>query len=165
MSVAFTVSSSAATPAQARLFLSRHCPPETRQWRIHQEYILRRFGLPAAAALSGTILLLKSRSDLLWASFVALGIAYVLAWVMAQYDLGNRLAAVEVSGNAFRVYSVGDWLRRDTKPQEPFPFSYAQPVRTASGLQITYHDGLVELKRADWPEFAALARQFTRPPA
>lgn len=137
-------------------FNSRFYNPQLPKWRIYQDYVLQKLGWFAAAWMLLMLYRLFGNTEMLAFGLVSFAVAIALAYIAAAIEMGALPAEIVFSGNAFAITSVRDKLQGGAAP-DYFPTAYSA-IRTsntqeAHRVMIHYHDRVLYLAEADWPDF------------
>lgn len=100
--------------------------------------------------------------EVLWFGSLGLGLALVLAHVLARMQLHSRWSALVLDDTTFVLVSVHAHLH--VEQPRPFPLAYANARVVQDGLQLHYHDHVVTLYARDWPDWQAVVQRFLQAP-
>lgn len=145
-------------PLAMQTFTSRHYPHTRNALLLTQEYAMRAYAGVALVAMVVIMLQVARGEGISWVWVALLVGGGLIANVIGNMQLRRTVGAIIFTAEHFTVLSVAD-IAHQQHP-EPFPLAYSNPAHGGNVLTFHYHDQVLTLSRADWPDFDTLWVRF-----
>lgn len=139
-------------------YKSRFYPKVRNAFRIRQEYAMRHYGWLTLLLFLVLLYLINYSKEFVLVGIFGGIISFGIANVLAGVSMRRHYAEAFFVNEQFCILSVYDLVYDQS--QQAFPVLYGSPQRTQEGIQLNYHDQVVILRDADWPQIQEIWQRF-----